>query len=184
MDIELLKRESLRLAKSGFLLRPSAAGEARAWRGPSDTWTLRIESSLKVISKAGRRWVLQEVLQVPSGALPYVADPWLCPAPLEEIFARSVAVRTWLAELGWHPMWGFNANFPSSLGREFMDWWTSTQPLYTQEVPAVLGGWPLLWPDSDDSDSDDRELIFWTVDHEPYVELWKTAKGYVVERVT
>ena len=185
MDIELLKRESLRLAKHGFLLRPSTAGEALAWRGPSDAWTLRIDSSLKVISREGRGWVLREVSEVPIGAEPYVGDTWLCPAPVEEVFARSVDVQTWLAELGWDPAWGFNGNFPSSLGHAFMSWWTSTQPLYTQESPAVLGGWPFLWPDSDASDTEPGELIFWMVEHEPYVELWKTAKGYVVrERVT
>jgi hypothetical protein len=183
MDIESLKRESLRLAKSGFLLRPSDVGEVRAWRGPSDTWIIPIDSSLKLISKEGRRWVLRDVSQVPLGAEPYVGDPWLCPAPVEEVFARSLDVQLWLAELGWDPAWGFNANFPSSLGHELMNWWASTQPLYTQEAPAVLGGWPFLWPDSDASDIE-GELIFWTVEHEPYVELWKTAKGYAVrERV-
>jgi len=68
----------------------------------------------------------------------------------------------------------------------YLPLWQSNCPLYTNEAVAVLGGWHFPWPDGDWEELREKPLLLWTIEEsEPWVEVWKEARGFsVIQRIT
>lgn len=122
------------------------------------------------------------------GGRPLYACPARSLPPLEAVFLRgSPAVAAWLASLGWPPGWGYNGNFPDA---EAADAYRAAQhvnlPFDGEAVFAVLGGWPVPWPDGDWPELVDLPLVVFTLaESEPWVEAFRLDGGFrVIQRVS
>jgi hypothetical protein len=85
--------------------------------------------------------------------------------PLEGVFLRgSSAVAAWLASLSWPADWGWNGNFPDAgVAEAYHEAQRASLPLDGESVFAVLGGWPVPWPDGDWLELADLPLVVLTL---------------------
>ena len=108
--------------------------------------------------------------------------------PIDEVFRfGSPEVQWWLASIGWGRDWGYNGNFPD---RDIADGYERAYQdqllLYSGGAHAVLGGWPMSWPDGNRDELLESRLIVWTFeDSEPWVEVWENQGRFrVIQRIT
>jgi hypothetical protein len=108
--------------------------------------------------------------------------------PIDGVFRLgSRAVQRWLRANNWDPKSGYNDNFADrDPVRQYERRYQSECPLYRRGAHAVLGGWHFPWPDGDWEELLKQALLVWTFkDSEPWVEVWRTKKGYrVIQRIT
>jgi hypothetical protein len=108
--------------------------------------------------------------------------------PIDALFRfGSPKIHAWLAQNGWKPTWGYNANFPDRvLGDAYDAAFQNQFPLYTGDAHAMIGGWHFPWPDDDWEELLNDVLVLCTFeDSEPWLEVWLRAGAFeVVQRVT
>jgi hypothetical protein len=207
--------EGRRLARPCVHLRPTgrAARAAAVWRGPGlvpppgdgyEHW-LSIDcrflpagagppsGCLSVYTENGDRYgaVTHDpaaVLSPGRGGRLLYAHPAESLPPLEAVFLRgSPAVAAWLASLGWPADWGWNGNFPDAgVAEVYHEAQRAGLPIDGSSVFAVLGGWPVPWPDGDWPELADLPLLVLTLaESEPWVEAFRVGDGYrVIQRVS
>ena len=189
MNIEDLEAEAGRLARAATKYAVAHGGTDGRWDA-SDAAAFKVATTtpsgrVVVVSETpDGRWRANEETGLPEGGEPLSASPWSCPAPIEAIFLLGGDdVGAWLAANNWQRTWGYNDNFPdSAVVREFERWWQGQHPLYSGDAVAVAGGWHFCWPDDDWWELIDDELVLWTVESEPYLEVWKAGRGLKVLR--
>jgi hypothetical protein len=214
MTGEALIAEGRRLARPCVHLCPKgkAADAAAVWRGPGlvpppgddyEHW-LSIDCRFlpaKVGPKSGCLSLYTDedltgavtydpdvVLKRSRGSKLLYAKPTESLPPLNAVFQRgSRAVAKWLASLGWQPDWGWNGNFPAGdVANAYHKAQGASLPIDGKSVFAVLGGWPVPWPDGDWPELVELPLVVMTLaESEPWVEAFRTGKSYrVIQRVT
>ena len=108
--------------------------------------------------------------------------------PLEAVFLRgSPAVAEWLASLSWPAECGWNGNFPDAVVADaYFAAQQDNLPMGGESVFAVLGGWPVPWPDGDWSELADLPLVVFTLaESEPWVEAFRVGDGFrVIQRIS
>lgn len=110
------------------------------------------------------------------------------PPPEALCLHGSPRVEAWLAERGWSRKDGAEAVIHRTPeGQAYVRKWQRYCPLYEREPPvAVLGGWPVMWPE-DDVYGQRGRLLLWTLrGAEPWFEVWIDAAGCLsaVARIT
>ena len=95
------------------------------------------------------------------------------PPPEALCLNGSERLAAWLTERGWSRRDGAEAVIHRTPeGDEYVRAWQQRCPLYRDGPVAVLGGWPVMWPD-DDVYAARGQLVLWTLrDAEPWIEVW------------
>lgn len=174
MTADDLISEGRRLARPCVHLRPDGEAAAAVWRGEGlvpppgggyEHW-LTIDCRFSPAAAGppagclsvytdegdGRGAVTHDPLaalsQARGGRLLF-AHPAESLPPSEAVLLRgSPAVAAWLASLGWPAEWGWNGNFPDeSVAEAYAEAQRVNLPPDGESVLAVLGGWPVPWPD-------------------------------------
>ncbi len=192
MDLDTLKREAERLRRSAQLLSQDESGALAGWyyetpvRGVHFA-LLRGDEVLLVRTKGKGGGSVSIDTEPPTGGTKLYARPWESLPPIEALFLRgSDNIGQWLAQNDWKRSWGFNDNFgDSALVHDYEAWWQSEHPFYKGEGFGIAGGWHFVWPDEDWHDRVEDELVFWTLQGKPWIEVWLSGGHYnVIERVT
>lgn len=127
-------------------------------------------------------------LSAERGGRPLYAHPTDSLPPLEAVFLRgSSAVAAWLASLDWPADEGPNGNFPDAQAIDaYSKALRANLPFDGELVFAVLGGWPVSWPDGGWPELADLPLVALTLaESEPWVEAFRVGDGYrVIQRVS
>lgn len=211
MSVEALLEEGRRLARAAVLLKPTGTGEPVAmWhRDPSGVpdprgpvpWLSIDTRSVPGLAPGAPPFVtiftgdlpeglVQAVPGLPPG-LPLFAHATTMLPPIEAVFAfGSDRVAAWLAANGWSRTEPHDDSFPDrALVDAYLGVWFDEYPVYRSDpdVFAMLGGWPMPWPDDDWDDLLPEHLLALTVrDSEPWVEAWQHPSGrlHVIQRIT
>lgn len=188
MDVETLKREAERLSRTAHLLRSEGGGTVAGYRYDSDGYAIsRPDGVLLLEPESDSDSRARIVPAAPPGGEPLYSAPLVSLPPIDAIFLRgNDEIGGWLSRNAWERTCPYNPNFgDSDVVDAYEGWWQDQHPFYTGEGVAILGGWHFAWPDDDWHELVDRELVMWTLQGEPWVEVWAAVGGYqVVERLT
>lgn len=109
------------------------------------------------------------------------------PPPEALCLHGSERLAAWLAEHGCSRNDGAQGVIDRTPeGDTYVRAWQGRCPLYRDGPAAVLGGWPVMWPD-DDVYAARGQLVLWTLrDAEPRIEVWVDGAGRLsaVARIT
>lgn len=100
------------------------------------------------------------------------------PPPEALCLHGSERLASWLRDRGWSREDGAEAViYRTAEGDTYVRAWQERCPLYRNGPAAVLGGWPVMWPDDDEYEARGR-LVLWTLrDAEPWIEVWIDRAG-------
>lgn len=94
-------------------------------------------------------------------------------------------IEKWLQSLG-KLRTDFNELHNSEIGKAYNREFQRRCPLYTGQVDAVIGGWHMMWPESNSYDEHGLQMYLWTFrDAEPWIEVWpQNNELKAVDRIT
>lgn len=126
---------------------------------------------------------------------PLYSTPALSFPPIEVVCLHgSQQVESWLSSLGRTRFDYREDDGPDDTeatkefiqtAQQYYDYWSAKAPLFnnTQEYVAVLGGWPMSWPDDDFFMPPEVKFILMTIQaQEPWLELWNRGWNFWVTR--
>ncbi len=174
------------------MLKPKRWRKPVAWiynlQRPGNVLALRYQKDLLLVNK-DKDWNyrIESVSTLPDGGTPLCASSFSSLPPIDAIFLLgNDDIGRWLKENNWDRDEPYNKNFHDhDLVEAYEKWWASRHPLYQRKASAVSGGWHLSWPEGDWYDLINDELILWTLQKEPWIEVWSSkGKLQVIDRIT
>jgi hypothetical protein len=109
------------------------------------------------------------------------------PPPEALCLYGSDRIGAWLARRGCSRRDGADAVIHRTPeGACYIRTWRNRSPLYRDGLAAVLGGWPVMWPDDVGYAGRGRLALLTLRDAEPWVEAWTGSDGRLsaVARIT
>ncbi len=94
-------------------------------------------------------------------------------------------IEKWIQSLG-KLQTDFDELHDSEIGKAYNREFQRRCPLYTGQADAVIGGWHMMWPESNSYDEHGSQIYIWTFrDAEPWLEIWnQNNKLMVIDRTT
>jgi len=130
----------------------------------------------------------ESVISLAQGGLLLTAQPGISLPPIEAILlAGSPIVNDWLQSLGIETPWKWEDMLPyGDVMTAYEQALSENIPVQARLVYAILGGWPVVWPDGDWFELIDSNLMILTLaESEPWIEVFRRGADYqVIQRVS